>query len=114
MASPKMLIMTDRAILLNVVRQRTQRGEDPPVLAIVRAQLKAVASGNLESELQCVDGIQAEATPEERCLGVDILGRNGFEIDGGDDQLGELALGRRLRSGHCARRHFGGRESYHR
>src|SRR5690348_17352599 len=85
-----------RPMPLDVLRERAERGEDAPVLLIVRAQLQTVALGYLERDLERVDRIEPETRAEQRRLGIDILRLDGFQIHCLDDQLRELTLCGRL------------------
>jgi len=81
---------------LDVGSEGAQRAEDAQIVLVVRAQLEAVAFGNLERQLQRVDRIQAEAGLEQRSLRLDVRGRDAFEIERGHDEFGKLALAGRL------------------
>src|SRR5687768_12361610 len=103
-----------RAVLLNVLRQRAQRREDATILFVVGAELKPIALGDLQRELEGIDGVEAETGAEQRRLRIDVGRRDTFEIDRGDDELSELGFRGRLRGGHgesgnegCARTVWG-------
>ena len=83
-------------MLFDMRRQRAQRAENPHVVFVVGTQLKAVALGNLQRQLQRVDGIQPQSGLEQRRLGIDVRGRDAFQIERGDNEFGELALAGRL------------------
>jgi len=77
---------------LDVSGERAQRAEDAQIVLVVRAQLEAVALGDLQREFQGIDGIQGQARLEQRRLRIDIIRRHAFEIEGGNDEFSELAL----------------------
>ena len=81
---------------LDVSGERAQRAEDALVVLVVGAELEAVALGDLQRQLQGVDGIQAESGLEQRGLRLDVRRRDAFEIERGHDEFGKLALAGRL------------------
>ena len=85
------------AVTLDVSGERAQRAEDAHVVLVVRAQLEAVALGDLQRQLQRVDRIQTQAGLEQRRLRIDVRRRDAFEIQCGDDEFGKLALAGRLK-----------------
>src|SRR5690606_7150578 len=88
------------AVGFDVRRERPQRGEDAPVLLVVRAQLEAVALADRQRELERVDRVQAKAGVEQRRLGVDGGGIDVVEVQGLDQEFGEFAFGGGL-AGHA-------------
>ena len=94
-------------MLLDVIGQCPKRGKDPAVLFIIRAELKAVPLGNLQCDLQRVDGVESQAGAEQRGLRIDGVRCDALEIHGLYDECRQLALGSGL-----SRRH--GRKSYRR
>jgi flavin-dependent dehydrogenase len=70
------------------------------IFRVVRAQLDAVALGNLERKLEGVDRIEPESIVEQRRFGIDFPWIHVFEIDRRDDQFGESLFGGSLRCGH--------------
>lgn len=92
-------------MLLNVVGQGAQRREDATILFIVGAQLKAIALGDFQRDFQRIDGVEAEAGAEQRRFRVNLFRAYPLEIDGRDDELGELTLGRILNCRHKEKRY---------
>src|SRR3954466_10303801 len=88
----KRVFMSLRPVLFDVCGEIGQRREDAPVVFVVGAQLEAVSLGDLQRELQGIDGIEAQSGSEQRSGGVDVLGFDRFEIEGGDDHRCDVAF----------------------
>lgn len=87
--------------VLGYVRsQRPQRTENSDIVLVIRAQLKAIALGNLQRQFQRIDGIKAQSGFEQRRLRIDIRGSDAFQIQRGDNDFCELTLAGGLRYGH--------------
>src|SRR5678815_4139591 len=84
------------AMLLDVPGERAQRAEDTDVVLVIGAQLETVALGNFQRKLQRVDRVQRQPGLEQRRLGVDVRGRDALQVESGNDEFRELALGRGL------------------
>src|SRR5690242_3540199 len=81
-----------RAMLLDVVRQRAQAGENAAVVRIVRAQLEPVSLGHGQRDLQRVDGIEPQLAAKERRIRIDLFGGDGLQVEALDDQGGQFVL----------------------
>src|SRR5581483_1348176 len=76
---------------LDMLVEAAKRTEDRDVVAVIGADLYAVLPGDRKRDFQDVDRIQTQSVAVQGRLRVDLLD-GGFEIQRGDDQLGELAL----------------------
>ncbi len=80
------------AMLLDMLRQRAQAGENLPVVRIVRPQLKAVMLGHGQRNLQGIDGIQPQVATKQGRVRLDLLGRDRFQIQTLHNQRGQFVL----------------------
>src|SRR5882757_3322316 len=78
-------------VCCDVVRQVSQGAEDLLVLFAVGAELNAILLGDDQRDLENVYGIQAKTLSIQRRLRIDV-GRGHIDVQGGDNQLGNLAL----------------------
>jgi flavin-dependent dehydrogenase len=91
-------------VLVNVAGERPQRRKDAAIVLVLGLELYAVATRDLERELERVDRIESESFAEECIVGTDVARRRALEIQCRDDELGDLSLGGGLGVGHAARR----------
>lgn len=87
-------------LAFNMLGKRAKIAEDALVVRMVRPQLHAVAFGHRQGNLERIDGIQAQVTPEQRRFRVDRGRIEGFQIKRFNDQDGQFVFGSGLR-GHA-------------
>lgn len=79
------------SVCRDVVREMPKGAEDLLVFFAVGTELNAIVLGDNQGDLKNVDRIQTEPVPIERGPRIN-LGGGQIEVQGGNDEIGNLAL----------------------